>query len=182
MFDCNLSFDAQVKGVVESCFLHCKIRSFLCSTDLEKGVHAFISSRLLYCNSIYSCLSQSSVLIAVESKCSSKELNQNVIDYVIIIIIITLFLLSFRLQTLLCVIIPVKTITTKMSPPTRCAASQFFSQSPLQVCVRCASAQHDRAWPAPLYAARSPPRLREETCCSPISDTAAYTNYLLPCP
>lgn len=93
------------------------------------------------------------------------------------------FLLSFRLLTLLCVIIPVTIITTPawttVSPPTCCAAIQFFSQSPVQVCARCASACRGQA---PLFDAHSPPQLREEMCCSLISDTAASTNYLPPCP
>lgn len=90
---------------------------------------------------------------------------------------------SSRLLTLLCVTIPVTTLTmTKISPPIHCAASQSFSQSPVQTCVRSATACQGRARPAPLCTARSPPQLREETSFSLISDTAASTNYLPPFP
>ena len=62
IFDSELSFDSQVTKVVQSCFWQLRqltrIRSFLSSTDLEKVVHAFISSRLDYCNALYSGISK----------------------------------------------------------------------------------------------------------------------------
>ena len=60
MFDSELSFKAQITKVVQSCFYQLrnisKIKSFLSFTDLEKVIHAFISSRIDYCNSLYSGL------------------------------------------------------------------------------------------------------------------------------
>ncbi len=35
-----------------------KIKSFVCRADLDKVIHAFISSRLDWCNSFYSCLTK----------------------------------------------------------------------------------------------------------------------------
>ncbi len=49
----NLSFSSHVKAVTKSaCHLKniARIRSFVCSQDLEKLVHAFITSRVGYCN------------------------------------------------------------------------------------------------------------------------------------
>ncbi len=48
--------------VVQSCFAQLrqltKIKSFLSLADLEKVIHAFISSRLDYCNALYSGISK----------------------------------------------------------------------------------------------------------------------------
>ena len=61
MFDHNLAFDVQITKVVQSCFLQirniAKVKHFLSRADLEIVIHAFISSRLDYCNSLYSGLS-----------------------------------------------------------------------------------------------------------------------------
>ena len=65
IFDSELSFDTQVIKVVKSCFAQLrqltKIRSFLSSADLEKVIHAFISSRLDYCNALYSGISRRNI-------------------------------------------------------------------------------------------------------------------------
>ncbi len=62
IFDSELSFDVQVTKVVQSCFAQLrqlmKIKSFLSFADFEKVIHAFISSRLDYCNALYSGISQ----------------------------------------------------------------------------------------------------------------------------
>ena len=51
--------------VVQPCFGQLRqltrIHSFLSSTDLEKVVHAFISSRLDYCNALYSGISKGNI-------------------------------------------------------------------------------------------------------------------------
>lgn len=65
IFESELSFDAQVTKVVQSCFVQLrqltKIRTFLSSADLEKVIHAFISSRLDYCNALYSGISKGNI-------------------------------------------------------------------------------------------------------------------------
>ncbi len=52
-----------MKAVVRASFLQLrvltKVKPFLSSSDFEKVIHAFISSRLDYCNSPYSGVSQS---------------------------------------------------------------------------------------------------------------------------
>ncbi len=62
VFDSELSFDVQVTKVVQTCFAQLrqltKIKSFLSVADLQKVIHAFISSRLDYCNALYSGISQ----------------------------------------------------------------------------------------------------------------------------
>ena len=59
----NLEF--HVKKITQSCFYHlrniAKIKSILTTQDLEKIIHAFVSSRLDYCNGLYSTLSSSSI-------------------------------------------------------------------------------------------------------------------------
>ncbi len=56
------NFDDQVTKVVQSCFAQLrqltKIKLFLSFADLEKVIHAFISSRLDYCNALYSGISK----------------------------------------------------------------------------------------------------------------------------
>ncbi len=62
VFDSELSFDVQVTKVVQACFAQLrqltKIKSFFSVADLQKVIHAFISSRLDYCNALYSGISQ----------------------------------------------------------------------------------------------------------------------------
>ncbi len=54
ILETDLSFSSHVKAVTKSAYCHLKniarIRSFVCSQDLEKLVHAFITSRVVYCN------------------------------------------------------------------------------------------------------------------------------------
>uniref|UniRef100_A0A8C4X8L7 Reverse transcriptase domain-containing protein n=1 Tax=Erpetoichthys calabaricus TaxID=27687 RepID=A0A8C4X8L7_ERPCA len=56
IFDSNLSFEKQVNSVVKSCFFQLrllgKLKPLSSSRDLEKATHAFIFSRLDYCNSL----------------------------------------------------------------------------------------------------------------------------------
>ncbi len=64
-FDSSLKFDKQIDSVVKAIFfplrLLAKIKPFLNRSDLEKAIHAFISSRLDYCNAFYVSVSQSSL-------------------------------------------------------------------------------------------------------------------------
>ncbi len=57
IFDPALKFDKQINSVVKSAFFQlrmiAKIKSFISFKDLETVIHAFISSRLDYCNSLY---------------------------------------------------------------------------------------------------------------------------------
>ncbi len=56
ILETDLSFSSHVKAVTRSAYYHLKniarIRSFVCSQDLEKLVHAFITSRVDYCNGL----------------------------------------------------------------------------------------------------------------------------------
>ncbi len=64
-FDSSLKFDKQIDSVVKASFfqlrLLAKVKPFLNRSDLEKAIHAFISSRLDYCNALYVGVSQSSL-------------------------------------------------------------------------------------------------------------------------
>lgn len=55
LFDEAFKFDKQINGVVKSSFFNlrllAKVKSFLSINDLEKVIHAFVFSRLDYCNS-----------------------------------------------------------------------------------------------------------------------------------
>lgn len=65
IFDQSMCFSSHVKSVVRSCFFHlrniAKIRSVVSKKEMEMLVHAFISSRLDYCNVLYTCLNKSSM-------------------------------------------------------------------------------------------------------------------------
>ena len=56
LFDTDLSFEAHVKSVVKTCFYHLrnitKVMPFLSCSDAERLVHAFITSKLDYCNAL----------------------------------------------------------------------------------------------------------------------------------
>ena len=64
-FDNKMNLEFHIKKITQSCFYHlrniAKIKSILTSQDLEQIIHAFISSRLDYCNGLYTTLSQSSL-------------------------------------------------------------------------------------------------------------------------
>lgn len=61
--DGALKLDKQVSSVVKASFfqlrLLSKVKPYLRRADLEKVIHAFISSRLDYCNSLYVGIGQS---------------------------------------------------------------------------------------------------------------------------
>lgn len=61
-FDFNLNFELHTTKLVQSCFYHlrniAKIRSFITFKDTATILHAFISSRLDYCNSPFVCLNR----------------------------------------------------------------------------------------------------------------------------
>ncbi|KAI4895256.1 hypothetical protein NFI96_000433 [Prochilodus magdalenae] len=65
LIDSELSFSSHVKAVIRSAFYHLKninkIRDFLSKPDLEKLIHAFISSRIDYCNSLLTGLPKKTV-------------------------------------------------------------------------------------------------------------------------
>ncbi len=54
IMETDLNFSSHVKAVTKSAYYHLKnlarIRCFVSSQDLEKLVHAFITSRVGYCN------------------------------------------------------------------------------------------------------------------------------------
>ena len=65
IFDTNLNFEKQISTVVRGSFYHlrniAKLKSILSFKDLETVIHAFISSRVDYCNSLYLGICQSSL-------------------------------------------------------------------------------------------------------------------------
>ncbi len=64
-FDSSLEFDKQISTVVKGSFFHlrsiAKLKQLLPHKDLETVIHAFITSRLDYCNTLYWGLSQSAI-------------------------------------------------------------------------------------------------------------------------
>lgn len=65
LLDSDLRLEAQVKTVVRTCFFHIRnihrIRPILSTPNLHKVVNALISSRLDYCNALYSTLNKGSI-------------------------------------------------------------------------------------------------------------------------
>ncbi len=65
LFDSSLKFDKQINSVVRSCFFHlrclAKVKTLLSIQTFEKVIHAFVTSRLDYCNSLYYGINQSSM-------------------------------------------------------------------------------------------------------------------------
>lgn len=65
IFDSSLFFDKQISAVIRGSFFHlrsiAKLKNILSSKDLEVAIHAFVTSRLDYCNSLYCGLPQSSL-------------------------------------------------------------------------------------------------------------------------
>ena len=71
-FDSDLTFEKQISTVVRACFYHLRcisrLRSFLSRPDLEKVIHAFISSRLDYCNSLYQRVKETALVCSLCKK------------------------------------------------------------------------------------------------------------------
>ncbi|XP_072770846.1 uncharacterized protein [Nerophis lumbriciformis] len=65
IFDPTLSFESHIKSVTKTAFFHlrniAKIRSILSTSDAEIIIHAFVTSRLDYCNVLFSGLPMSSI-------------------------------------------------------------------------------------------------------------------------
>ncbi len=65
LLDSSLKFDKQINNVVRSCFFHlrhlAKVKNLLSTQSFEKVIHAFVTSRLDYCNSLYYGINQSSM-------------------------------------------------------------------------------------------------------------------------
>jgi len=72
-----MALTKQINSVVRNSFYQLRIisniKSFLSAQDLEKVVHAFITSHLDYCNSLYLGLPQSSL----GTKCSCKAADRD---------------------------------------------------------------------------------------------------------
>uniref|UniRef100_A0A8C6TLJ0 Reverse transcriptase domain-containing protein n=1 Tax=Neogobius melanostomus TaxID=47308 RepID=A0A8C6TLJ0_9GOBI len=64
-FDQSLSLDSHSRHLAKNCFFHlrnfAKLRPILSKSDLELVIHAFISSRLDYCNSLFTCFNKSAL-------------------------------------------------------------------------------------------------------------------------
>ncbi len=56
LFDCNLSFESHVSSICKTAFFHLKniykLRPMLSMSNAEKFIHAFMTSRLDYCNAL----------------------------------------------------------------------------------------------------------------------------------
>ena len=65
IFDQSMHLDNHVKSLTRTCFYHlrniAKLRSIISHSELELSIHAFISSRLDYCNSLFTCLNKTSI-------------------------------------------------------------------------------------------------------------------------
>ncbi len=65
ILDTDLSFSSHVKAVTKSAYYHLKniarFRCFVSSQDLEKLVHAFITSRVDYCNGLLTGLPKKTI-------------------------------------------------------------------------------------------------------------------------
>lgn len=65
VFDGALSFEPHINQLTKSCFLHLrninKLRPIVSYQELEMLIHAFISSRIDYCNSLFPALKKSAL-------------------------------------------------------------------------------------------------------------------------
>lgn len=65
IMDSDLDFNSHIKSVTSSAFYHLKniarVRSIVSKLDLERLIHAFVSSRLDYCNGLLTGLSKKAV-------------------------------------------------------------------------------------------------------------------------
>ncbi len=80
ILDSNLSFENHISHVTKTAFFHlrniAKLQNMLSVSDAEKLVHAFMTSRLDYCNALLSCCPASSInkLQIVQNPCQVNEI------------------------------------------------------------------------------------------------------------
>ena len=64
-FDPSMLLDKHIRLLTHTCFFHlrnlAKLRGVLSKAEMEMAIHAFISSRLDYCNALFSCLNKTSI-------------------------------------------------------------------------------------------------------------------------
>ncbi len=77
ILDSNLSFENHISHVTKTAFFHLrnisKLRNMLSVSDAEKLVHAFMSSRLDYCNALLGGCPASSINKLQSTKCCGQE-------------------------------------------------------------------------------------------------------------
>ena len=65
LIDSDLTFSSHIKSITKTAFYHLKnisrVKGFMSQKDQEKLIHAFISSRLDYCNGLLTGLPQKSI-------------------------------------------------------------------------------------------------------------------------
>ncbi len=76
LFDSNLSFDSHVSSICKTAFFHLKniskLRPMLLMSNAEILMHAFMTSRLDYCNAILGgCSARLINKLQLVKKCSS---------------------------------------------------------------------------------------------------------------
>ncbi|XP_034541124.1 uncharacterized protein LOC117814108, partial [Notolabrus celidotus] len=81
LFDQDLSFNSQIQQISRSAYFHLrnisKIRHFLSQSDAEKLVHAFVTSRLDYCNSLLSgCPNKSLKILQLVQNAAARVLTR----------------------------------------------------------------------------------------------------------
>ncbi len=80
--DSSLKMNTQINHVVKSSFFHlrnlAKMKSCLTFKSLEIAIHARISSRLDYCNSLYKGISQASILRLQKAQNAGARLLMNI--------------------------------------------------------------------------------------------------------
>jgi hypothetical protein len=81
IFDKHLTFDQQISSVIKSCYFYLRniasVKKYLPPASLETLVHAFISSRLDFCNILYSSLSAKSIYRLQKIQNSAAKLINN---------------------------------------------------------------------------------------------------------
>ena len=90
-FECNLKFDMQINSAFKACFyqLWAWIKACLLPTNLERVTHAFISSRLDYCNALYgrhalaSSLATKSVTMTISTQSSFPTGSPSVLEFIV---------------------------------------------------------------------------------------------------
>ncbi|KAF7642434.1 hypothetical protein LDENG_00258020, partial [Lucifuga dentata] len=79
MLDKSMSLDCHVRQLTRSSFFHlrnmAKLRSVVSQAEMEIIIHAFISSHLDYCNSLFTCLNKTSLQSSNCIKCWYRVFN-----------------------------------------------------------------------------------------------------------
>uniref|UniRef100_A0A3B3S2Z9 Reverse transcriptase domain-containing protein n=1 Tax=Paramormyrops kingsleyae TaxID=1676925 RepID=A0A3B3S2Z9_9TELE len=131
--DSSLNFQTHIDSVVRIGFFHlrllAKVKPFLNQSDLEKAIHAFISSQLDYCNALYVGITQARLhRLQLVQNAAARMLTNNRKNYHITPILCSLHWLPVRFRIQFKLLMFVFNAINGLAPSYLCETISFYHQ------------------------------------------------------